>query len=314
MSHDDLLPVFDLDLVFVTGKGGVGKSLVSAAIASEAARVGLRPLLVQLGSRTSMEAIFGTRLAAQPTFVGSGVTALSLDPNTALVEYLEAHLPAPRLARLLARSAGLRWLFRAAPGVPELVSLDRLARFLDEREPGRARWRPIIVDLDASGHARMFFDLPRVLGRFAAGGPLEPVVGRVRAMLEAPGTGVCLVGLGTPLAGRETQELYRVLVDQYEMLVAGLVINDLIQPPLPGIVDRDLDQLDQWAASTGAREVELDVDYGRRVRRRYEASRRAVAELRAAVAAPCVEFPRLEHPTGAAALRRLAPLLTGGAR
>ena len=116
MGNDDLLPVFDLDLVLVTGKGGVGKTLVSAALAVEAARMGMRPLLVQLGSPAPLEALFGVLVGPRPTFVGSGVSALTLDVDLALVEYFEAHLPAPRLARALAGNSVLRSLFRAAPG------------------------------------------------------------------------------------------------------------------------------------------------------------------------------------------------------
>jgi anion-transporting ArsA/GET3 family ATPase len=311
---DDLLPVFDLDLVLVTGKGGVGKSLVAAGLAYEAARMGLRPLLVKPGSSASLEAMFSTLVGTRPTFVGSGVSAMGLDVDEALVEYLEAHLPAPRLARLLAGNSVLRSLFRAAPGVAELVSLDRLAALLEEREPGRPRWRPIIVDLDASGHARMFLDLPQVLDTFVAGGPMEGVVERAREMLGAAGTGVCLVGKASPLAAQETIELYRALVEEHQLLVAGLVVNGVARPPLPGVDPSQIDALEIHARDHDAREILHDVAFARRALARYAHSQDAIARLRKAVDAPCIEVPALEIPLGRAAMARVGPLLSGAGR
>lgn len=315
VMHDDLLSALDLDLVFVTGKGGVGKSLVAAALAGEAARMGMRPLVVGLGSRGSMEAVFGAQVGQKPTSVGFGVHALAIDTDDAVIDYFAEHLPAPRLARAFAGNSVIRALLRAAPGVPEFLALDRLRAALDELDPadGHPRFRPVIVDLDATGHARMFFDLPRVLKSFASGGPLAATLEGVEAMLRSPATGVCLVGEASKLAVAETLELYRDIVETHQMLVAGLVINRLDPDPLGGLDPEAFERYGTFVDGSDDPVLQRFVDLARRLRGRHHQVRAAVEELRSTLDTPCIELPRLEIPLGRAALARLGPYFSGHA-
>ena len=94
-------------LSLFTGKGGVGKSTVVAAVALEARRRGLRPLVVELGHRASMQSIFGAgRIGHAPTEVAPGVHASNVDLEHALADYVAA----PRKRR----SIGLRAIRRAS--------------------------------------------------------------------------------------------------------------------------------------------------------------------------------------------------------
>src|SRR5688500_14392327 len=103
--------VFTAPLSLFTGKGGVGKSTVVAAVAVEAARRGKRPLIVELGHRASMQAIFGAATFGHAAReVAPGVHASSFDLGTALGEYAAEHAPAP-IARRIAKSASLRRFF-----------------------------------------------------------------------------------------------------------------------------------------------------------------------------------------------------------
>src|SRR4051812_36808391 len=101
--------LFARTLQLVTGKGGVGKSTVCAALAVEAARRGRRPLVVEMGHRASLRGVFDeASIGYEPALVAPGVHAMSLDPDRALLDYVTAHVKARGLARRILASAPLR--------------------------------------------------------------------------------------------------------------------------------------------------------------------------------------------------------------
>ena len=157
---------------FFTGKGGVGKSSVIGALATAAARAGRRPLIVELGAHTSSSHVFhGPSVGYEPTEVAAGVFATRVQFEPALVDYITSRLKLRFVATLVARNNSLRKLFMAAPGVDEIVTLHRVAQLASSD-----RWGPVLVDLESTGHALMFFDLPSVLEVFLKDGPLRQVL------------------------------------------------------------------------------------------------------------------------------------------
>ncbi|MGB5310633.1 MAG: ArsA-related P-loop ATPase, partial [Polyangiales bacterium] len=139
---------------FFTGKGGVGKSTVLGALASSAARAGKRPLIVELGVHTSSSHLFrGPNVGYEPSEVAPGVFATRVQFEPALVDYITSRLKLRFIAMLVTRNQSLRRLFMAAPGVDEIVTLHRVAQLAADDQ-----WGPILVDLESTGHALMFFD------------------------------------------------------------------------------------------------------------------------------------------------------------
>ncbi len=238
---------------------------------------------------------------------------MAADPRAAVADTVAGVLGSRRLARAVIRAPGLRELLAAAPGVEELALWDALDRALIARDGGLPLNRPVIVDLDATGHAQMFLDLPGTLAGLAARGPLAPLVARARDRLHAASTGICLVARPAPLVVEETVALYHDLVDR-ELLVAGLVVNDAPGPvPVPPEHAPALDELAALAAARGDVEIERDVDVARARLARHHRAMAARDELQRVVGAPLVELPWLDEPTGAMALDRLGRRLTGAA-
>jgi anion-transporting ArsA/GET3 family ATPase len=162
--------LLDRRLLLFTGKGGVGKTTLVGALAIEAARRGRRPLIVELGHRASMEAVFQVdHIGYAPRDVGRGVHAMNLDFESALGEYFEEHIPIQRVARTIMRNKTLQKFFHAAPSVPEVATLNKISALEAERvQGGGYRWDPILVDLDATGHALMLLNLPSVMNGLMA--------------------------------------------------------------------------------------------------------------------------------------------------
>lgn len=224
----------DLRVHFFTGKGGVGKSTVVAAAARGAAKRGRRPLIVELGHRSSLQALFeGKRIGHAPSDLGDGVWGLSMDFEEALIDYAAEQLKVRRLAEKLMASGALRAFVGAAPAVAEVAALRMLQRLESEQQNGQHRWDPILVDLDATGHARMFLSLPKVFEGLAGDGPLRRVLQGATALLEAPGNSALhLVTLPSVLPAQETVELHGVLAQELAMPLGLLVINRMPSRPL----------------------------------------------------------------------------------
>ena len=207
---------------FFTGKGGVGKSTVLGAVATSAARAGRRPLIVELGIHTSSSHLFhGPHVGYDPAEVAPGVHATRVQFEPALVDYITSRLKLRPLATLVAQNSSLRRLFLAAPGVDEIVTLHRVAQLAADE-----RWGPILVDLESTGHALMFFDLPGVLEVFLKDGPLRQVLDSATELVrDEQRCAVHIVTVPEPLAVNETIQLYRRLRERKDLHLGCLFIN-----------------------------------------------------------------------------------------
>jgi anion-transporting ArsA/GET3 family ATPase len=207
---------------FFTGKGGVGKSTVLGALATAAARHGQRPLIVELGIHTSSSHLFHSPdVGYEPAEVAPGVHATRIQFEPALVDYISFRLKLRPIASLVAKNNWLRHLFMAAPGVDEIVTLHRVAQLAADD-----RWGPILVDLESTGHALMFFDLPSVLEVFLKDGPLRQVLDSATGLVrDEQRSAVHIVTVPEPLAVNETIQLYRGLRAREDLHLGCLFIN-----------------------------------------------------------------------------------------
>jgi len=211
---------------FFTGKGGVGKSTVLGALATVAARNGKKPLIVELGAHTSSSHLFGgPEVGYDPSEVAAGVFATRVQFEPALVDYITSRLKLRLVATLVTRNKSLRRLFMAAPGVDEIVTLHRVAQLARDD-----RWDPILVDLESTGHALMFFDLPSVLEVFLKDGPLRQVLDSATDLVrDESRCAIHIVTVPEPLAVNETVQLYRGLRNREDLHLGNLFINRI--PP-----------------------------------------------------------------------------------
>ena len=207
---------------FFTGKGGVGKSTVLGAVAVSAARAGKRPLIVELGIHTSSSRLFhGPDVGYEPTAVAPGVHGTRIEFEPALVDYITSRLKLRPIALLVAQNRSLRRLFMADPGVDEIVTLHRVAQLAADQ-----RWDPILVDLESTGHALMFFDLPSVLQAFLKDGPLRQVLDTATSLVrDEQRCAVHIVTVPEPLAVNETIQLYGKLREREDLHLGRLFIN-----------------------------------------------------------------------------------------
>jgi len=289
-------------LVIVTGKGGTGKTTVSAALALAGARAGLRVLVVEMGPDEQIPRLLDPQ-APQAGYAGCtirpGLRAIQIDPFEALAEYLGLQLGVRSIVDIVVRNKAFRQLMTAAPGWRELITLGKiwhLAQLDSDDSPGR-QFDLIVVDAPATGHGVAFLDVPRVAVSAVRAGPLHAHAQRIEDMLEDPDQTLVLpIALAEELPAREITELTNRVGGEMGISIDRVIVNAVVGPPFPDAIsdlDEALARLDgdlEFGALPPARVLARCARY---LRSRYELNRRFTAEIQQTTGLPIVELPRL---------------------
>jgi anion-transporting ArsA/GET3 family ATPase len=221
------MSLYSRRLVIVSGKGGVGKSTVSAAIGMASAGRGLRTLLIEVASQERMSLLFdqGGPIGYHATPVYPGLDAFSIDPREALEEYLVSQLKVRAIVERLVASGAFGHVTAAAPGLRELVTLAKIRQLLEHGRHDLA-----VVDAPATGHGLGFLKVPRTFTRVARVGPVHARAAWVAEFLEDPvRTAVVLVTTAEELPVTETLEAIADISSDH-VPFAGVIANAVIEP------------------------------------------------------------------------------------
>ena len=229
-------------LVIVAGKGGVGKTVVSAALARAAALAGLTSLIVEVEGKSGMSSMFGHPESLQygehVVSPGGGpdgaadVLARTLTPDRALIEYLEDH-GLNRVSKRLVQSGALDVVSTAVPGMKDILILGKTKQ-LERRDDLDL----LVLDAPAAGHAITFLHAARSLLDSVSVGPINAQARDVMEMLTDPARcQVILVTLPEETPVNELVETAYALEDKVGVQLGPVVVNG-IYPTLEGL-DRD---------------------------------------------------------------------------
>jgi len=221
--------LLERQLLVVTGKGGVGKTTVAAALGLIAARRGLRTIVVEVGDQHRLGELFGLtgNDPGLETELGQCLWSISIDPDRALLEWLQA-LGGRISGRVLASSSTFQYFAAAAPGAKELVTMVKIWELTQgERRRRRAGGYDLVVlDAPATGHALGMLHSPQTFGAIARVGPIAGQALRVRELLEDPARSDYLaVAHATEMAVSETLELQDGLRRQLGRELHTVVVN-----------------------------------------------------------------------------------------
>lgn len=225
-------------VVIVAGKGGVGKTTVTAALARAAARQGRRALIVEVEGKSGLANMYGAEdlgydevtLAEADDPPGSGdVRARTLTPDEAMLEYLESH-GLSRVAKRLVSSGAIDTLATAAPGIKDILVLGKVKQLERETDVDL-----IVLDAPAAGHAITFLRAARGLLDAVRVGPIHNQAAEVMEMLtDAERCQVVLVTLPEETPVNELIETAYNLEDQVGVALGPVVVNGLY-PDRPGL-------------------------------------------------------------------------------
>jgi anion-transporting ArsA/GET3 family ATPase len=278
--------LLDRQLLFVTGKGGVGKTTTAAALADLAARRGKRTLVCEMDAKGAMAAAFEvSELHFEPVQVQPHLFAMAMNTEDSLREYLRVVARIPLVGRIGPLARTFDFVADAAPGVKEILAIGKICFEVRERH-----YDLVVVDAEASGHIVAQIDAPRAIRELVQVGPVRD---QTEWMLHILGdhrrTGLVVVTTPEEMPITETLELVQNVQSTTDVDVAAVFANRVLPRWFDPGEQSVFDRLCEPAAQ--ARLVEVA---GTKVSTVFEAAR--LAEARRGMAAEYLERLRLELP------------------
>jgi anion-transporting ArsA/GET3 family ATPase len=223
-------------VIIVAGKGGVGKTAVSAALAMASSSVGLRTLIVEVEGKSGLASLFNSAQfgyseiqLVEPSLGVGEVRARTVLPEDALLDYLKDH-GLKRISGRLVSTGALDVVATAVPGISDILVLGKIKQLERSRE-----FDLIIVDAPAAGHAITFLRSASGLEDAVKVGPINSQAKDVLALLNDPTR--CRVLLVTSPEETPVNELIETaysLEDEVGVSLGPVVVNGVL-PELPGL-------------------------------------------------------------------------------
>lgn len=298
-------------VVIVAGKGGVGKTTVTAALAVAASRAGLRVLIVEVEGKSGLSTAFDRpALEYEEAELAPGIRARTLTPDQALLEYLHDH-GLRRISKRLVGSGALDVIATAAPGMKDILVLGKVKSL---EKGGTADL--IIVDAPAAGHAVTFLLSPRGLLDAVRVGPIRAQAHEVIELLSDPARcQVMLVTLPEETPVNELVDTAFALEDRVGLSLGPVVVNGLYPAlDVDGVTTEqvlaDAAALDMFVSE---REAERLTEAAAFRSQRGALQRAQVARLAERLALPQIALPFLfTAELGRSEIDRLADALVTG--
>ncbi|MFC0533100.1 ArsA-related P-loop ATPase [Phytohabitans kaempferiae] len=203
-------PAWPARLHVVTGKGGTGKTSVAAALALGLAAGGHRTLLVEVEGRQGIAELFGLgplpyeerRVAA--TVDGGEVRALAVDPELALLEYLDMFYKLGAAGRALRKLGAIDFATTIAPGLRDVLLTGKVKEATTRTADHRRVYHAVVLDAPPTGRIGRFLNVTAETARLAKVGPIKTQSENVAALLRSPMTSVHVVTLLEEMPVQET--------------------------------------------------------------------------------------------------------------
>ncbi len=258
--------------LFITGKGGVGKTTVTAALAHALAARGLRVLVTVCGAKERLSALLGAPpLDSAISVLATNIWGVRLVSEVALREYGTLKLKNRVLVDAIFDSKYVSGFLSGTPGLKEWSLLGKAwYHAIEEGPDGRPRFDVVLFDAPATGHGLDMLRVPKVIVDIAPPGVLRSDAERAWEMFRDPvRSGVVVVTLPEEMPTNETLELCSALRSELTLPIAELVVNALLPPLFSEAEASELSRFAPLHEATPAHEV-LNSAFRRATRQRIQ--------------------------------------------
>jgi anion-transporting ArsA/GET3 family ATPase len=304
----------------VTGKGGTGKTTVAAALAVALSRGGRRVLVAEVEGRQGLASVFGKgplphgETQVTTTEGGGSVWAMPVDPERALIEYLDLFYHLGRAGKLLQRMGATEFVTTIAPGLRDVLLIGKVKEATVRRAGSGHYYDAVILDAPPTGRIVRFLGATDEVAQIAKVGPIRTQSEAVMALLRGDEAAVHLVTLLEEMPVQETLDGVRQLNDA-GLPVGAIVVNKVREERLSRTdLTRaaqgklDLDAIGTALAEAGITEPGLAkvlAEEASEHARRVALQQAQRAEL-AALGLPLVELPLVPEAVDVGTVARLA--------
>jgi anion-transporting ArsA/GET3 family ATPase len=232
--------LFSRQLIINMGKGGVGKSTITAMLARLAAERGKRVLVCEINAKERMHQLLGgTRPDLNDSLdhiwkIQERIEAVNIQPAPAMKEYVVQVLKMGLLYNLIFENRTMRYFLRAVPGLQELVFAGKIWYHVEEDKLNKApRFDLVIVDAPSTGHGLAMLRIAKVVLETIPVGPMHQAAQKIQAMLQDPKrTCVNLITLPEEMPTHESIELAHKIRDELGIPLGALFMNQWPRHPL----------------------------------------------------------------------------------
>jgi len=241
------VPLLDRRLLLVTGKGGTGKTSITASLALLAAQHGTRVLACEVDAKGNLADFYETsRLGFRPKEVQPKLFAMSMSTEESLQEYLRLQLHLPAIARIGPLARAFDFVATAAPGVREILTVGKLAYEARERHYGL-----VVADASASGHVIGQLVAPKAIDDLVRVGPIHDQTGWMLDVLGDPAiTGLVIVTTPEEMPVNETIELVARVRTETDVDLAAIVVNRVLPELFSRVDEAVFERLREPVAAT----------------------------------------------------------------
>jgi anion-transporting ArsA/GET3 family ATPase len=283
-------------LLFVTGKGGVGKSTVAASLGLAAAARGKRTIVCEIGSQEHTSRLFNrAQVGFHEVQLEDNLWTISIDPDESMREYVLLQLKVRAMRDLLFRSRVFTYMTAATPGLKELVTIGKIWELsqLDRKVRKGRKYDLVIVDAPATGHGIGFLQTPRTFANIARVGPIHAQAQELdRFITDHVSTGTAIVSLPEEMPVNETAALERELREEIGVSVDRVYMNALYPERFS---NGEAERLEgERPQATGAVREALRAAVSEH--RRARSQRAQLARLRRQVSTPVKRLPFIFQP------------------
>lgn len=225
--------LLDRRFLFVTGKGGVGKTTVTAALALKLAAQGKRVLCAACNAKERFSTLFGVApVGAEVVPLATNIWGVNMEPSVAMAEYGMMILKSRTLYNAVFENRYVRSFFRATPGLYEWAMLGKAWWHTTEQNPdGSHRFDVVLLDAPATGHGLDMLRVPKVIVDIVPPGILRRDADQAWEMFrDSKRSGVVVVTLPEDMPVSETLELLGSLESELRLPVERIVINGMLPP------------------------------------------------------------------------------------